>query len=233
MDWLIAGLIGFVVGGVVLWYVNRARRSGPTPQIAHSIQQLRAVGELVVFRLITQQIVTAEEHPVGNFGRNYLKWLLSNRKMAMVIEYSMDFSYDLRDPSFVVRDDGEGRYTLKMPPCSYQAHIRNIKFYDEQGARWLPWLLGNVTGVLGPGFDETDKNRLIEAARQEADKRAQDLVEQLETEVHSSARQTLRSLARGFAAEEVSLDFEQSSMVRAGEASVPDALKSAAAEDAT
>ena len=124
-DWIIAGLVGFVVGGVVLWYINRPRRGGPTPQITHSIQQLRAVGELVVFRLITQQIVTAEEHPAGNFGRNYLKWLLSNRKMAMVIEYSMDFSYDLRDPAFVVRDDGEGRYTLKMPPCSFQAHIRN------------------------------------------------------------------------------------------------------------
>lgn len=213
-DWLIGGAIGFVAAVVVIWLVRRKLgRSPAKADIVHSITQLRAVGELVAFRLVTQQIVTADEHPAGQFGKNWLKWLLSGRKMAMVIEYGIDFKYNLRDSAFQIHDEGEQTFRLVMPPCQYDAHVRNIQFYDEQSARWLPWLLGEVTEALGPGFDESDKNRLMADARREADAKARQMAGQLQSEVHSSARQTLEVLARSFGAEHVTIQFGPDNLV--------------------
>lgn len=209
MDIFIGSLLGVVIGLVVAWAMRRGGSGAPKVEIRHSIMKLRAVGELTVFRLITQQIVTAEQHIAGKW-KDWVKWLLSTKKLAVIIEYGIDFKYNLRDPHFEIIDEGEGRYRLKMPACICQTYIRDIKFYDERNSRWLPWLLGDVTEVLGPGFDQDDKNKLLEAARNEAEQKARQMVEQLQTEAQSSARQTLEALAKGFDAGEVVLDFDAS-----------------------
>jgi len=209
MDILIGVLIGVVVGVVVFWALRRGGASQPKVEIRHSIMKLRAVGELTVFRLITQQIVTAEQHIAGKW-KDWVKWLLSTKKLAVIIEYGIDFKYNLRDPGFEIKDEGAGRYRLVMPACICQTYIRDIKFYDERNSRWLPWLLGDVTEVLGPGFDQDDKNKLLEAARSEAEQKAKHMVEQLQNEAQSSARQTLEALAKGFDADSVVIDFAES-----------------------
>ena len=194
-DLLIGTVVGFAVAIGLFWFFKSKFGVAPEkPDISHSLMQLKAVGELVAFKLITQQIVTAEQHAAGNFGKNWLKWLLSTKKLAMVIEYEMNFKYNLRDEAFVIREAGEDGYHITMPPCTYQTNIRNIKFYDETNSRWLPWLLGDVTEALGAGFSEEDKNRLLEEARREADSKATGLADQLVTEVQSSARQTMATL---------------------------------------
>ncbi|MBI1369386.1 MAG: DUF4230 domain-containing protein [Planctomycetes bacterium] len=209
MDILIGSALGFVLGLVVWWGLKRGGAGATEINIQHSITQLRAVGELTVFRLVTQQIVTAEQHLAGKW-KDWVKWLLSTKKLAVIIEYGIDFKYDLRDQKFDVVDEGAGVYRLVMPPCICQTYIRDLKFYDERNARWLPWLLGDVTEALGPGFDEQDKNKLLEAARQEAEQKAKQMVQQLATEAQSSARQTLEALARGFDVQRVIIDFAES-----------------------
>jgi len=206
---LIGVAVGLVAAGALWFFLGR--RGGMQIESRTSLMQMRSVGELVVFRLVTQQIVTAEQHMAGRF-KDGRKWLVSVKKIALIIEYGIDFKYDLRSRAFRVEELGEasGRYRLVMPPCDFQTHIRDIKFYDEQNARLLPWLLGDLVEALGPGFDEQDKNKLMEAARTEADERARLLVEQLQTEAQSSARQTLEAMARGFGAADVEIDFADS-----------------------
>lgn len=214
LDVLIGTAIGAAFALVIGFLLFRNKGGAVSVDVRHSIEKMRAVGELVVFRLITQQIVTAEQHVAGKY-REMFKWLVSTQKMAVIIEYGIDFKYNLRKPEFEIDmidapgTPGSG-VRLVMPPCDYQTHIRDIKFYDERNARILPWLLGDVTEALGPGFNEEEKNKLLEAARAEADAKARLLVEQLQTEAQSSARQTLEALGKGFGVERVIVDFAQS-----------------------
>lgn len=84
-----------------------------------------------------------------------------------------------------------------MPACRCETRIRDIRFYDEQRSRLLPWLLPDlVNGFLGDDFREDDRNRLVRAARSHAESRAMALVRDIQPEVPVSAKATLESLAQ-------------------------------------
>ncbi len=216
-------LIGLVIGfalAVAWWAVWRMRRRRPAPaapvQVHASIESMREVGELTVFRLVTKEIVTKADHAFGETGRRYLSWLISERKMAMIFEFGIDFKFDLHSSDFVIAPTGEGRYRLTLPRCEYTTNILDISFYDEQNARLLPILLPDlVNRLFGSGFDQQDKNDLKDAARAEADHMAQQMVERMQSDVQQSARQTLEALARGFGARQVTIEFQNTSPVLA------------------
>ena len=213
MDTLITMLIGALASALLfglLWLKLRGRKKGASAetQILSTIDQMRAIGQLSVFKVITKEIVTETDHSWGDIGKRYLSWVLSNKKMAMIFEFEIDFRYDLKNPAFQIEESAPGEFTVTMPPCDYEAHIRDIKFYDEQGSKLLPWLLPDLlNGFLGDGFSEEDKNRLVNAARAHAEKQAQELISSLQSEVRSSAQSTLQSISRAFGAGEVAFEF--------------------------
>ncbi|OGV45425.1 MAG: hypothetical protein A2X46_00895 [Lentisphaerae bacterium GWF2_57_35] len=205
------GLAMSLAIGLVLW--RRRRKSlikgGPRTNVHVSIEELRSIGELSVFKVLTKEIVTAKDHWLGEFGKKYMEWVVSSKKMAMIFEFDISFQYNLRDSSFVVEDLGQGAYRLKMPRCKYDIFIRDITFYDEQRSRFLPWLIPDLLNdVFGPGFNEEDRNRLKREAREQAEALAGNLVHRLRSEVQSSARETMELLAKGFSARQVIVDFQ-------------------------
>jgi len=213
---ILAAAVGFLAAVVVLllfaWFRSKKSRD---VHIHSSVTEMRAVGELVVFKLITKEIVTAAEHWLGDVGKNYLSWLISTKKMALIFEFGIDFKYDLRSSEFEIVELGNDEYRLKMPGCHYDTYIRDISFYDEQSSRLLPWLVPDlVNKALGMGFDEQDKNRLKEEARAQADQMARRMVQTMQSDVQKSARQTMEALARGFGARQVVVDFSQSKLVQ-------------------
>lgn len=219
MDNLVLMIFAFFTGVVVcvvLWLTFRARRSrGGRPHIHASIEELRSVGELVVFKIITKEIVTTAEHWFGEWGKKYFQWLASTKKMAMIFEFEIDFRYNLRSSDFVVESLALNKYRLKMPKCFYQIHIRDISFYDEQNARFLPWLVPDLLNrAFGSGFSEDDKNHLKEEARQQAARIADEFVSKMRSEVQNSAKQTMEALAKAFGAESVVVDFSGSQLVQ-------------------
>ncbi|HPY62317.1 MAG TPA: DUF4230 domain-containing protein, partial [Kiritimatiellia bacterium] len=184
------------------------RGRGMSVRTVAGIEDLKAIGVLSVFKAVTKEIVTARDHSLGNLGKRYLEWLITSRKMAMIFEFDIDFQYDLRDPGFTVREEAPGRYRLQMPRCEYVVHIRNVTFYDEQGGKLLPIIIPDVINkILGGGFNEEDRNKLMDEAREQAEKLAQNLVLRLNSEVQSSARQTMEMLAKSFGAQQVAVDF--------------------------
>jgi hypothetical protein len=201
---------------IAIWILKRRRgSSGPSVHVHASIEHLRSVGELVVFKIITKEIVTTAEHWFGERGKKYFRWLVSSRKMAMIFEFEIDFRYDLQNPDFIIEEKKNGQYLLKMPKCLYEVHIRDISFYDEQSAKLLPWLLpGLLTNAFGAGSTEEDKNRLKEEAKQQAALMAGQLVNKMRSEVQNSARKTLEALAKNFGAERATLDFTHADLVR-------------------
>ncbi len=206
-------LLSLVCGALfagVLMLLFRRKGGGRKMQIdaVASIEELKAIGVLSAFKAVTKEIVTARDHLLGDLGKRYLEWLITSRKMAMIFEFDIDFQYDLRDPAFAVAEEGPGRYRLQMPRCDYVVHVRNVTFYDEQGGKLLPIILPDVVNrILGGGFNEVDRNKLMEAAKGQAEALAGNLAHRLSSEVQTSARQTMEMLAKSFGAQAVSVVF--------------------------
>ncbi len=198
-------LLGLVVALLALLRSRRARRD---ITIHSTIQHMRSIGHLSVFKVFTKEIVTQTDHSWGELGTKYLSWALSGRKMAMIFEFEIDFRYDLRRPEFQIEERPGGGYAISMPPCLHEVHIRDIRFYDEQRSRFLPWLLPDLlSGFVGGRFTETDKNRLVAAARDHAEQQAAELIGNLQSEVQNSAKATLQSISKAFGAEDLTFDF--------------------------
>jgi hypothetical protein len=215
MEVLIGILVGLVVALVGVLALRRRNASdGKSTQILSSIEEMRSVGELSVYKVFTKEIVTSSQHAFGDVGKKFFQWVVSTNKMAMIFSFEIDFRYNLQSPEFRITEQSEGVYHLRMPKCFYETYIKDIQIYDEKKATVMPWLLpGVLHGVFGPGFNEEDKNNLIDAAKQHASVQAKALVERMSSEVHGSARQTLEALARGFGASRVTFDFQDAELV--------------------
>ena len=211
----IIGFLSAFILFILLWRIFfRSRGSGREIRVYSSIEQLRSVGELVAFKMVTKEIVTASQHWFGESGKRYFQWLVSTKKMAMIFEFDIDFRYDLRSPDFKIEQQNENQYILKMPRCLYQVHIRDISFYDEQNSKFLPWLLPDLLNrAFGSGFSEEDKNQLKEEAKNQAAQLAEGVVNKIQSEVENSARQTLQTLTKSFGITKVKIDFSQSKIV--------------------
>jgi hypothetical protein len=197
-----------LLAAAVAYLLGRRPSRAPQISIHSSIEHLRAIGQLSVFKVFTKEIVTETDHTWGDFGRKYLSWVISARKMAMIFEFEIDFRYDLRRPEFAIVPAGQDAFTVRMPPCVFEAHIRDIRFYDEQRSRFMPWLLPDLlNGFLPGGFSEEDKNKLVAAARSHAQQQARGLIGSLQAEVQNSARATLQSISKAFGAREAFFDF--------------------------
>lgn len=217
---LIAIIIGIVLGVAGSIIVRKAfRKKAPGEgtkehQIYAFVENMKSVGELVVFKAFTKEIVTTAENWLGKVGKKYLTWLMSNMKMAMVFQFEINFWYDLKSRDFKVTDAGQDRFMITMPKCLYNIHIKDISFYDEQSAKLLDWLLPPlISRVFAKDFTEEDKNRLKDEAKMQASLMANQLIEQLSSEIEKSARQTMEMLAKSFGAESVVLDFSESQLL--------------------
>jgi len=200
----------FAAAGIVIWRLFRRRTSGGSARrsvFMSSVEQIRAIGELSVFKAYTKEIVTEVDHAWGEFGKKYLRWMLSNKKMAMIFEFEIDFRYDLRSPVFRVEED-HGAYTFVMPECFHEIHIRDIHFYDEQKSRLIPWLLPDfINSIFTDGFSEEDRNRIKDEAKKRAEEQARGIISRLSPDVERSASRTLLSLARALGAQKVFFTF--------------------------
>ena len=207
---LLSLLCGALFAGLLLLLARRKGGGGRGMQISATaaIEELKAIGVLSVFKAVTKEIVTARDHSLGDLGKRYLEWLITSKKMAMIFEFDIDFQYDLRDPAFAATEDVPGRFRLQMPRCDYVVHVRNVTFYDEQGGKLLPIILPDVINkILGGGFNEEDRNKLMDEAKAQAEKLAQNLARRLSSEVQTSARQTMEMLAKSFGAQAVKVVF--------------------------
>ena len=195
--------------------LNKARVSGVQASISTEIEQLRSIGELSVFQVYSKEIVTKTDHAFGNFGKEYLRWLISEKKLSMIFEFEINFIYDLTSKELEISNVANGEYLVKMPPCKYKFSIANMKFYDEKNGKFIPFLLpDSLNGFFGGSFREEDKNRLIEEARTEVEKMSARLISQLQSKIHKSARDTLEAIAKSFGAGKVEFIFNDDEQVR-------------------
>jgi hypothetical protein len=212
---LLIGLAGGLVIAAVFALARRLGRRGRSagrtaPEISFEsfITSMRAVGDLSVFRVMTKEVITASDHWLGEFGKKYLNWLLSEQKITLVIEFDVDFRYDLTDPAFRVERQGDARFKIVLPPCHHEVLIRNLRIHSEDKSELLPWLMPDLLGrFFTGGFSVEAKNKLIAETRLEASRLAGDLVRKAADEAEASARRTLTMLAQGLGAWDVAFEF--------------------------
>jgi hypothetical protein len=220
----LAALVVFLALGFGGGWAWRAKRHAEPRELVvrSSIDELRAIGELSVFKAVSKDLITHSDHTFGEFGRKYLSWAFTKKKLAMVFEFEMDFRYDLRsdrlriDAQRPAADAGprEGapqppaKALIELPPCKIEVSIKDLAFYDEQRSRLLPWLLPDLLqGFFDGRFSEEDKNRLIGAARAHAMAQAQGLAERYRAQVERSAYTTLAMLVRPLGYPEIEVRF--------------------------
>ena len=210
------GLVIAAAGAAGFWFLRKKlKKSASRIAVYSTIEEIRAVGELVVLRVLNKEIVTATDHLFGKLGAKYLKWLLTENKLAMIFEFNINFKYDINSPDFEIIDEGDRCYTFKMAPCYYETNILNLKFYDEKAGELMPWLLpGMVTRILGATFSEQEKNYLIDEAKQQAMNTGKVLAERMVPDIQNAAKRTLAMLAKGLGAREVQFDFGRSELVQ-------------------
>ncbi|MBW6486846.1 MAG: hypothetical protein K0B01_11935 [Syntrophobacterales bacterium] len=110
---IVTGVILGVAGSIIVKKVFGRKASGrgaKEDQIYAFVENMKSVGELVVFKAFTKEIVTTADNWLGKVGKNYLTWLMSNMKMAMVFQFEINFLYDLKSPDFRVTDAGQGSF---------------------------------------------------------------------------------------------------------------------------
>lgn len=208
----LALLVLLLVAGFAIYrlnlQINKIRENSSQTTITTDIEQIKSIGELSVFQVYSKEIVTKTDHAFGAFGKEYLRWLMSEKKLSMIFEFEINFIYDLTSPQLEILQIAASRYRVKMPPCRYKFSIANMKFYDEKNGKFIPFLLPDfLNGFFGSGFREEDKNRLIEEARAEVEKMSVRLISQLQGKIHKSARDTLEAIAKSFGASEVEFIF--------------------------
>ncbi|MCF7848828.1 MAG: DUF4230 domain-containing protein [Kiritimatiellales bacterium] len=224
----LALVVAAFFGGVWLSAKFRKRKPAATINVFSSIEQMRSIGILSVFKVMTKEIVTETDHSWGELGNRYLSWVLTKKKMAMIFEFEIDFRYDLQSPAFQITGLSNEAHVIKMPPCDYGVHIRDIRFYDEQRSKLMPWLLPDLlNGFLGGGFSEQDKNGLVDAAKAHAEKQAMELIGNIQSEVRNSAKTTLQSISRAFGANDVRFEFSDESRMEV-EVAVSESLAASA-----
>ncbi len=218
LNHFLAAAFGFIAAiglALAIFFWLKRKKAKPDITVHSSIEQIRSVGELVVFKVLTKEIVTADDHWFGQWGKKYMRWLASSSKMALIFEFELDFRYDLQSNDFEIEQTDLNEYSLKMPPCLYNVHIRDIHFYDESGAKLLPWLLPDLLNrAFGPGFNEEDKNNLKEEAKTQASEVAKKFVDNMKAEVQTSAEQTLTAIATGLGANNVNISFSDTEPVQ-------------------
>ena len=219
MDYLLIGFFGGLIVAVVGWGVwrlarrGRAKEKAPSTQVTYEsfITSMKAVGELNVFRIMTKEVISASDHWFGEFGKKYLNWLLSSKRITLVIEFDVNFRYDLTDPDFGIDKLGEAAFKISMPPCQHEVLIRNMRIHSEDKTELLPWLMPDLLGrFFTGGFSVEAKNKLIAETREQAIRYAGDLVAQATGEAQRSAANTLTMLAQGLGAWHVDFDFKSS-----------------------
>tara|TARA_B100000941_G_scaffold257626_1_gene207592 strand:- start:200 stop:895 length:696 start_codon:yes stop_codon:yes gene_type:complete len=197
MKYLIGVLIGSVIGFLLgfIWYQKKSKTKQSLVKFNVG-SYLTRIGELRVYRAYMKEIVTSVDHVWGEIGKKYFSWMLSEKKLAMVFEFEVDFVYNLFSKNFKVEQNQNG-LSVTMPRCKYDVKIKDFYFYDEQGTR-LKILPEFLSSIFDGGVSEDEKNELVKMAIKQVEEIAKKVAKNIQSDVDKTTRATINNLIMGF-----------------------------------
>ena len=190
---LIGGAVGFLIG--YIWSKFQKKEKSDSIKLNVS-SYLVSIKELRVYRAYMKEIVTSVDHVWGDIGKKYFSWMLSEKKLAMVFEFEVDFVYNLLSKDFKVFDDING-VSIKMPRCKYDVKIKDFYFYDEQGTR-LKILPEFLSSIFDGGVSEDEKNELVKMAIKQVEEISKKVAMNIQSDVDRTTKETINNLLLGF-----------------------------------
>ncbi len=136
---VVLAAVTFVFGGLAAWLVvsrvggRRPFRREDRLGIQTVVERVRAVGKLVGLEVCAKEIATATS------GWAWLPpILLSQARLAMIFHFEKQYTVDLsRVGPNDVRDLGQGRFSLRLPPIQGSLRLIDVTPYDIQAAKVL------------------------------------------------------------------------------------------------
>ena len=190
---LLGGAVGFLIG--YAW--NKFQKKEKSDSIKLNVSSyLVSIGELRVYRAYMKEIVTSVDHVWGDIGKKYFSWMLSEKKLAMVFEFEVDFVYNLLSKDFKVFDNGKS-VSINMPRCKYDVKIKDFYFYDEQGTR-LKILPEFLSSIFDGGVSEDEKNELVKMAIKQVEEISKKVAVNIQSDVDRMTKETINNLLLGF-----------------------------------
>ena len=197
MKYFIGILIGGAVGILIGYIWNKFQKKEKDDSIKLNVSSyLESIGELRVYRAYMKEIVTSVDHVWGDIGKKYFSWMLSEKKLAMVFEFEVDFVYNLLSKDFKVFDYING-VSIKMPRCKYDVKIKDFYFYDEQGTR-LKILPEFLSSIFDGGVSEDEKNELVKMAIKQVEEISKKVAMDIQSDVDKTTKETINNLLLGF-----------------------------------
>ena len=195
----------------VLFKQNKRLKKGKKEaktEITTDITKLKSVGELSVFKIYSKEIVTRKDSAFSGLMDKLLGWTMTKKQIAVIVEFEIDFVYDLKSKDFKIEDAGDGTFRVKMPQCKYKFSIKDMKIYDEKNSKFMPFLLpDSLNSLFGPSFSESEKNMLITEAKDEIKNMSIKIINDLGDRIHASASNTIEMMAKSFGAKNIELEF--------------------------
>ena len=197
MKYFIGVLLGGAVGFLIGYAWNKFQKKEKSDSIKLNVSSyLVNIGELRVYRAYMKEIVTSVDHVWGEIGKKYFSWMLSEKKLAMVFEFEVDFVYNLLSKDFKVFDNGKG-VSINMPRCKYDVKIKDFYFYDEQGTR-LKILPEFLSSIFDGGVSEDEKNELVKMAIKQVEEISKKVAVNIQSDVDRMTKETINNLLLGF-----------------------------------
>ncbi len=95
IKYLIGILFGWADGFLIGFIWNKIQKKEAPDSIKMNVgSYLLCFGEIRVYRAYMKEIVTSVDHVWGDIGKKYFSWMLSEKKLAMVFEFEVDFVYN-------------------------------------------------------------------------------------------------------------------------------------------
>ena len=218
MDFLLLFMNFLLLCGIIYIAFIKGKKTSKEPksEVTTGILGLKSIGELSVFRIYSKEIVTSTSKAFDDdFLGKILNFPMTEKKIAVIFEFEIDFIYDLLSPEFKISPLGDDKYDILMPPCKYKVYMENIKFYDEQEAKFMPFFLPEfISSKLTGKFSAEEKNSLIKKAQDEAKNLSLKIINDLGGKIHKSATDTLEAIARSFGAKELIFKFQDKTIDR-------------------
>lgn len=135
----ILAALAFVLGGLIVYLIQSRvrgffrRTKEDTVTVQTIAEHVRSVGKLVGLEVCAKEIATATS------GWAWLPpLLLSQARLAMIFHFEKQYTIDLsRLDAGDVRDIGEGRFRISLPPIEGHLRLLDLTPYDIQNARIL------------------------------------------------------------------------------------------------
>ena len=205
---LIIGFVSCFFLFLILWLLRKLifKKRYQNFSVASSLSDFKEIGELAVYRAMSSKVVSSTDHAWGEAGKKWWDWLLTEKKIILVVSFDIEFFYDLRSKNFRVSEEDD-HFVFQMPVLDFKIGLTDLNIYDEQDSKVLPCLLPGVINNFGGSFSTEDKNKLIKNCTSLANQEAGELIKNISPEVEKSAKKTLTSLSKSLGADKVRFKF--------------------------